>query len=104
LTCSNRQYDYVQTDYPDTVWTVGPMSNIMGTLSFTQTLGGHWVWESCQLALTAAANVVVVVVTACRKNSADSQSNSAINIAQQIVAKVPTKWTAHDAMGQPRPG
>jgi serine/threonine kinase PknH len=87
--CSNRQYAFAQSGYPDREWTVGPVSNTNGTLSATQTLGGNWLWESCQRALTVANNVVVDVL-ACSKNQSDSQSDAAVNIAHQIAAKVPT--------------
>jgi serine/threonine kinase PknH len=70
------------------VWTVGPVSNTNGTLTATQTLGGKWVWMSCQRALTVANNVAIDVLT-CSENQSDSQSDSAVNIANKIAAKVP---------------
>jgi serine/threonine kinase PknH len=88
--CANRQYNFTRAGKPDEVWTVGPVSNTNGTLSATQTLGGvSWMWSSCQRALTVANNVAIDV-EACSHNQSDSQSNSAVNIAHQIAAKVPT--------------
>jgi eukaryotic-like serine/threonine-protein kinase len=87
--CANRPFIYTQEGYPDQEWTVGPVSNANGTLSATETLGGNWLWESCQRALTVANNVAIDVET-CSKNQSDSQSDSAVNIAHQIAAKVPT--------------
>jgi serine/threonine-protein kinase len=86
--CSNRQY--IETDNPNREWTVGPVSNTNGTLRAAQTLGGgNWIWQSCQRALTVANNVVIDV-SACSENRSDAQSDSAVNIAHQIAAKVPT--------------
>jgi serine/threonine kinase PknH len=79
--CSNRQF----TDN-GTVWTVGPASNTSGTLSVTKTApNGGFV----RRALTVANNVVIDVLAG-SKNPSDAQSVSAVNIAQQIAAKVPT--------------
>ena len=88
--CSNRQYSVTVAGAPDQVFTVGPVSNINGTLSATKTLEtGYWLWQSCQRALTVANNVAIDV-QACSQNQSDSQSDSAVNIAHQIAAKVPT--------------
>jgi hypothetical protein len=91
LACSNRPFTYTEAGKPDRVWTVGPVSNINGTLSATKTVGPQpsWIWESCQRALTVANNVVIDVGT-CSKNQSDSQSDAGVNIAHQIAAKVPT--------------
>jgi PknH-like extracellular domain len=66
------------------VWTVGPVSNTNGTLSATRPQVGGNGW-TCQRALTVANNVAIDV-SACSY----TQSDSAINIAHQIAAKVPT--------------
>jgi serine/threonine kinase PknH len=90
--CANRQYTETVAGKPDEVWTVGPVSNTNGTLSATQTTGGgdsYWHWDSCQRALTVANNVVIDV-KACSQNQSDSQSDSGVNIANQIAGKVPT--------------
>jgi serine/threonine kinase PknH len=86
--CSNRRYTYTPAGEPDHVVTVGPVSNINGTLSATETVGGGTGW-ACQRALTVANNVAIDV-NACSRNQSDSQSDSAVNIAHQIAAKVPT--------------
>ncbi len=86
LACANRQYTFVQEGYPDRVWTVGPVSNTNGTLSAHEILGGKWLWQSCQRALTVANNVAVDIRTC----SEDSQSEAAVTIAHQIAAKIPT--------------
>jgi serine/threonine kinase PknH len=82
--CSNRPFSFTQAGKPDVVWTVGPISNINGTLSTSRTQEGANGW-ACQRALTVANNVAVDVM-AC----SDSQSDSAVNIAHQIAAEVPT--------------
>jgi hypothetical protein len=88
--CSNRQFTITQAGKPDQVRTVGPISNTNGTLSATQTAEpGTWKWQSCQRALTVANNVAIDV-EACTYNQSDSQSDSAVNIAHQIAAKVHT--------------
>jgi hypothetical protein len=89
--CANRQFTKTAAGKPDEVLTVGPVSNTNGTLSATQTAGpiSSWAWESCQRALTVTNNVAIDV-EACSENQSDSQSNSAVTIAQQIAAKVPT--------------
>jgi serine/threonine protein kinase len=85
--CSNRQYTYTEAGKPDQLWTVGPVSNTNGTLSATKTqvLGEGW---TCQRALTVA-KAVAIDVEACTKSDTPL-SGSALNIAQQIAAKVPT--------------
>jgi hypothetical protein len=65
---------------------VGPVSNTNGTLSATETQEGSSGY-TCQRALTAANNVAIDVL-ACSSN----QSDSAVNIAHQIAAKVPTNY------------
>jgi serine/threonine kinase PknH len=92
--CANRQFTVNVAGKLDRVWTVGPVSNTNGTLSATKTVcGGNsswtWYWFSCQRALTVANNVAIAVM-ACSANRSDSQSDSAVNIAHQIAAKVPT--------------
>jgi serine/threonine-protein kinase len=90
--CSNRQYTWTQYPQPESVYTVGPVSNTSGTLSASETSGGGnspWPWTSCQRALTVANNVAIDVM-ACSHDRSDAQSNAAVNIAHQIAAKVPT--------------
>jgi hypothetical protein len=52
-----------------------------------------WTWKSdtCQRAPSVANNVIIDVSTCSLKRS-DAQSDSAVNIAHQIAAKVPTTW------------
>jgi serine/threonine-protein kinase len=81
--CANRQFTYNDSGKL-AVWTVGPVSNINGTLSATKTRVNANGW-TCQRALTVAANVAIDV-TACTHN----QPGPAVNIAKEIAAKVPT--------------
>jgi hypothetical protein len=81
--CSNRQYTLTRAGKPDEVWSVGPISNTNGVLSATRTRGDG---STCKRALTVANNVAIDVA-AC---SSYTQSDSAVTIAQQIAAKVPT--------------
>ena len=78
-----RQYTHTQTN---SQWAVGPISNTNGTLSTTATQlnpkAGGW---GCGRALAVRNNVVIDVNT-CSPNPTDS----AVNIANQIAAKVPT--------------
>jgi serine/threonine-protein kinase len=84
--CSNRQFTETEPE-PDVVFTVGPVSNANSTLSATTTrTADGW---TCHRALTVANNVAIDVGV-CGYNKSDFQSYSAINIAQQIAAKVPT--------------
>ena len=78
--CSNRNYTH--TFGAGSIWTVGPVINTNGTLIATQTANDG---ATCQRTLTVANNVTIDV-EACGTNPADS----AVNIAQQIAAKVPT--------------
>jgi hypothetical protein len=75
-----HQYTRIQTQ-----WTVGAISNTNGTLSTTATQqnANAPAW-GCGRAL-AARNNVVIDVTTCSANPADS----AVAIANQIAAKVP---------------
>jgi hypothetical protein len=79
-----RQYTHTQSG---TEWTVGPISDDDGALSTIavqqQARTGGW---SCGRALAAKNNVIVDVNT-CSANPA----NSAVDIANQIVAKVATR-------------
>ena len=78
-----RQYTHTQTN---SQWNVGPISNTNGVLSTTATQlnpkPGGW---GCGRALAIRNNVIIDVNT-CSANPADS----AVNIATQIAAKVPT--------------
>ncbi len=77
-----HQYTHTQTN---SEWTVGPVSNANGTLSTsaTQQNANAPGW-SCGRALAIKNNVVIDINT-CSANAADS----AVNIANQIAAKVP---------------
>ena len=78
-----RQYTHTQTN---SQWNVGPISNTNGILSTTATQlnprAGGW---GCGRALAVRNNVVIDINT-CSANPTDS----AVNIANQIAAKVPT--------------
>ena len=76
------QYTHIQSK---TQWTVGAISNTNGTLSTTATQqNANAPGWGCGRAL-AARNNVVIDVTTCSANPADS----AVTIANQIAAKVP---------------
>ncbi|OBA93245.1 hypothetical protein A5662_20180 [Mycobacteriaceae bacterium 1482268.1] len=79
-----HQYTHLQSD---SRWVVGPVSNTNGMLSTAATQqdakAPGW---GCGRALTIRNNVVVDVNT-CSANPADS----AVNIANQIAAKIPTQ-------------
>jgi hypothetical protein len=79
-----RQYTHIQTG---SLWSVGAMSNANGTLSTTATQQNAKApgW-ACGRALVTRNNVVVDINT-CSANPADS----AVNIANQIAAKVPNQ-------------
>jgi PknH-like extracellular domain len=82
-----RQYTHTQSG---SQWTAGPVSNTNGTLSTIATQlnpkAGGW---ACGRALVIRNNIVVDVNT-CSANPADS----AVNIANQIAAKIPTQGGA----------
>ncbi|MEB4210073.1 sensor domain-containing protein [Mycobacterium sp. 94-17] len=86
--CSNRQYHYINDPgindpgTPDTVWTVGRMTDITNTLSVTRGEEGGW---ACQRALTVSNNVAVDVA-AC--SVAASPGGAGVDIAHQIAAKL----------------
>ena len=78
-----RQYTHTQTN---SLWAVGPISNTNGTLSTTATqLNAKAPGWGCGRALAIRNNVIIDVNT-CSANPTDS----AVNIANQIAAKVPT--------------
>ena len=79
-----RQYTHTQSN---SLWAVGPISNANGTLSTTATQQNAKApgW-ACGRALAVRNNVVIDVNT-CSANPTDS----AVNIANQIAAKVPTQ-------------
>lgn len=81
--CSNRQHTETPAGRPDVVWSLGPISNTNGTLSYTSTLQGRD-GVACQRALTVAANIAVDVNTC-----GGAPSGAAVDIAHQIAAKVP---------------
>lgn len=78
-----HDYTHVQSR---THWSVGAISNTNGVLSVTSTLQDPPAtgWKACGRALTAKNNVIVDVNTC----SGDPK-NSAVDIANQIAAKVP---------------
>jgi serine/threonine kinase PknH len=87
--CSNRQYRVLTGVPGDLVWTAGPLSNVNHTLSAaTETQPNAPVRINGHRALIVANNVAIDVLTYSR-NPSDTISDSAVNIAQQIAAKVP---------------
>jgi hypothetical protein len=78
-----HDYTHVQSR---THWTVAAISNTNGVLSTTSTLqdAPSTGWKACGRALTAKNNVIIDVNTC----SADPK-NSAVDISNQIAAKVP---------------
>lgn len=78
-----HDYTHVQSR---THWTVGAISNANGVLSTTSTLQDppSTGWKACGRALTVRNNVIIDVNTC----SVDPK-NSAVDIANQIAAKVP---------------
>ncbi|OBF83834.1 hypothetical protein A5791_25560 [Mycobacterium sp. 852002-51163_SCH5372311] len=78
-----RDYTHIQSK---THWTVGAISNANGVLSTVTTLEDPPAtgWKACGRALVAKNNVIIDVNTC----SVDPK-NSAIDIANQIAAKVP---------------
>jgi hypothetical protein len=86
--CANRQF----TDHSE-VLTVGPVSTTNGILSapqtIAQTIAGRIVWTG-QRALTVANNVVIDVAAGAAGQSG-YRPDSAVTIARQIAAKVPTR-------------
>jgi serine/threonine protein kinase len=85
--CANRQHDENTAAGQTQVHTVGPVSNTNGTLSATITgiLARNGASGVCERALTVANNVAIDI-DACGVNP----SGAAVNIADQIAAKVPT--------------
>lgn len=82
--CSNRPFtNTVNKIFGQ--WVVGPISNTDGTLSATKTQVNADGW-ACQRALTVANNVVVDV-SACSYNPADS----GVKIAHQITQRITTR-------------
>jgi hypothetical protein len=78
-----HQYTHTQSN---SQWAVGPISNTNGTLSTTATqLNAKAPGWGCGRALAIRNNVIIDVNT-CSANPTDS----AVNIANQIAAKVPT--------------
>ena len=84
--CANRQHDESSTTGQTQVHTVGPVSNTNGTLSATISgyLARNGASAVCERALTVANNVAIDI-GACGANPA----GAAVNIADQIAAKVP---------------
>jgi hypothetical protein len=88
--CSNRSYTTSHAGQPDQQWSVGPISNANGTLSYHNTTPGGdvWAYTTCQRALTAASNVIVDVQV-CSTDRSDSDSDAAVTVAREIAARVP---------------
>jgi serine/threonine kinase PknH len=85
--CANRRHDETTPAGQTEAHTVGPVSNTNGTLSATITgvLARNGSSGACERALTVANNVAIDI-DACGENP----SGAAVNIADQIAAKVPT--------------
>ncbi|MGH3551893.1 MAG: sensor domain-containing protein, partial [Mycobacterium sp.] len=83
--CSNRQFTTNSPSTPDRVWAVGPISDANGILSATVTdmTNAGWV---CHRALTVRNNVTIDVGTC-----GYDHPSAAVDIAQQIAAKVPNQ-------------
>jgi serine/threonine-protein kinase len=84
--CAGRQYNVTLPGQPNHVVIVGQFSNMSGTLSAPQTFTANNGVGTCQRALTVASNVAIDVVTCF--NNVPAESDSAVNIAHQIAAKV----------------
>jgi hypothetical protein len=82
--CANRQFSDAPKNQTGTVWTVAETHQLSGTLSTSEVQEGGRGW-SCQRALTVRNNVAIDTVT-CAYFLA---GGSAVDIAQQIAAKVP---------------
>ena len=84
--CASRSHDETTPAGPTEAHTVGPVSNTNGTLSATVTgfLARNGSRGACERALTVANNVAIDI-DACGENP----SGAAVNIADQIAAKVP---------------
>ncbi|MCV7199426.1 sensor domain-containing protein [Mycobacterium angelicum] len=81
--CSNRRFNDVSPNQPDTVWTVAAATNNDGTLSTSQVQEGGDGW-ACQRALTVRNNIAVDVVTC----AYSQKSSVATDIVTQIAAKI----------------
>jgi serine/threonine protein kinase len=84
--CASRSHDETTPAGQTEAHTVGPVSNTNGTLSATVTgfLARNGSRGACERALTVANNVAIDI-DACGENP----SGAAVNIADQIAAKVP---------------
>jgi PknH-like extracellular domain len=82
--CANRRFSDAPQGQTETVWTVADTHQVSGTLSTSEVQEGGGGW-SCQRALTVRNNVAIDTVT-CAYFLA---GGSAVDIAQQIAAKVP---------------
>ncbi|HEY3994536.1 MAG TPA: sensor domain-containing protein [Mycobacterium sp.] len=82
--CASRQFSDAPKNQTGTVWTVSDTHQVGGTLSISEVQEGGRGW-SCQRALTARNNVAIDTVT-CAYFLA---GGSAVDIAQQIAAKIP---------------
>jgi hypothetical protein len=84
--CYKRRFTDANPGQPDTVWTVAEITNDNGMLSTSEVQEGGDGW-TCQRALTVRNNVAIDIMTC-----GYSQTGSvAIDVAQQIAAKVATQ-------------
>ncbi|OBI54041.1 sensor domain-containing protein [Mycobacterium sp. E787] len=81
--CANRRFSDLPEGKSPIVWTVAGVNKVSGTLSTSEVQEGGDGW-SCQRALTVRNNVAIDVL-ACASPLTDG---SAVNIAEQIAAKV----------------
>ncbi|MHA7650232.1 sensor domain-containing protein [Mycobacterium sp. ML4] len=81
--CSNRRFNDVSPNQPDTIWTVGDVTVDNGMLTSSQAQEGGDGW-TCQRALTVRNNLAIDIVTC----GYDQTGPSATSIASQIASKV----------------
>ena len=90
VACSSRSVSVGSGGNEADTWTMGPVSNTNGTLSFTMTQTitptTHPISQTYERARIVANNVVIDVETV----SPTPLSGVAVNIAHQIAAEVPT--------------
>ncbi|ORA14049.1 sensor domain-containing protein [Mycobacterium asiaticum] len=81
--CSNRRFNDVSPTQPDTIWSVGDVTDDNGILTSSQTqeAGNGW---ACQRALTVRNNLAIDIV-AC---SYDQMGSAAVEIANKIAGNI----------------
>jgi serine/threonine protein kinase len=82
--CANARYTDRDSNGPTTMWSVGPMSDQNGWLTISGTEDDNPTW-TLQRALTVRNNVVIDVAA----DSYSPSSQHAVDIANQIAARVP---------------